>query len=116
MLCFSATQVAAFASAQAATVEARLLARLQRAFSGRAEAAATAGGFAIQAFIRHGIERAKLYGISSERDVALYIALMVAWGARFDETTADPNKLAMLRDLTTPAHLRLDALMRRPAG
>jgi hypothetical protein len=58
--------------------------------------------------VRHGIERGKHYGITSERDVCKLIDLMLILGQDMDRKF--PRITAMLSDAATPAGKRVDAV------
>jgi hypothetical protein len=67
--------------------------------------------------VRHGIQRAKVYGIKSRRDVCKYIDLMIVFGRDFDtnkrtgwarEILKRPGKSeAKVKSLLATAKLRL---------
>jgi hypothetical protein len=51
-----------------------------------------------ESLIEYGIERAAQYNINSERDVCLYIDIMLALGPDFDENKKIPWALSILND------------------
>lgn len=53
-----------------------------------AEACHALGEVKIREMIRHGIARAKIYGITAETDVSRYINMMFVFGREFD---IEPN-------------------------
>jgi hypothetical protein len=58
--------------------------------------------------VRHGIERGKHYGITSERDVCKLIDLMLTLGADMDRKF--PWIAATLGDTATPADKKVDTV------
>lgn len=66
---------------------------------------------ALRELIRRGIARARQYSITAERDVCLFIDLMLAFGASFDTDPQFPWAAAILND---PAQnhpsVKIDAL------
>jgi len=51
-----------------------------------------------RALIDHGIERGRVYEIVSERDVCIYVDLMLALGPDFDESETYPWAYEILTD------------------
>jgi hypothetical protein len=75
------------------------------------------GAQGLLALVDEGVARARRYGVHLERDVALFVDLMLALGARFDE---DPE-LAWARkiledDFTPDATLRMQLLHQAALG
>ena len=50
-------------------------------------------------FVRLGVQRAAVYGVTIERDVERYIEYMIMYGPQFD---ADPKHPAIAKVLTAP--------------
>lgn len=108
VLLISRAQYEAFATAHGGALEARLLARLRRFFPGFD----ARSGRKDVAFVRYGAARARVYGFTSDRDVAEYLGLMAHWGEDFDRTTRDPVVLAALKDIGSPPRERMAGLTR----
>jgi hypothetical protein len=85
-------QIDAFAQVEMEHFVARMLVHLRRFFP---EACLSLGDDGLLASIHHGITRAAEYGVVAERDVALYLSLMMALGRDFDR---DPWAHAILTE------------------
>lgn len=84
----------------------RMLMHLERFFPEHCEAL---GEENTRLLIEHGIERAATYDIVSERDVCLFIDLMLALGVDFDESDKYPWARELLTDENAPEP-RIDAV------
>jgi hypothetical protein len=51
----------------------------------------------VLALIRQGVEKASGHGIHTEQDVAVFLGLMVRWGADFDQRDEGAWAAAVLR-------------------
>ena len=78
-------QLEALSQASLKSFEERMVTHLNKFFQPQCQAL---GDPKTRESIHYGIQRAKTYGIISERDVCLYIDLMFAFGRDFDK---DPN-------------------------
>jgi hypothetical protein len=65
--------------------------------------------------VRYGIERAAVYDIVSERDVAKYIGLLVVWGRDFEQSASDPWVISTLADITLDPSYRVALLCEHAA-
>ena len=73
----------------------------------RRAGAAAAGR--LRALIRRGIERAQGHGIASERDVCVFLGLMLTFGEDFDKALPWARAIVRDRDLID-GHDRIDRL------
>jgi hypothetical protein len=78
-------QAQAFREEALRDFEDRVLAHAGRCFPDRT---ASLGEDAVRHLIRRGVERAACYGIVAERDVCMYVDLMLVFGADFDRENA----------------------------
>jgi len=78
-------QMAAFREDALRGFEDRVAAHVQRCFARRWSALQEDG---VRGLIRRGVERAAAHGIVAERDVCLFIDLMLVFGAGFDREQA----------------------------
>lgn len=74
-------QMAAFKQYMRRQFEEKMVGHLHTYY---AEACHQLGEVKIRGMIRHGIARAKLYGITAETDVSRYINMMFVFGPEFD--------------------------------
>jgi hypothetical protein len=95
----------ALAQAQLSRFAVRMLVHIQQFFPG---AFASLGQEKSLLLVRHGVERGKHYGITSERDVCKLIDLMLNLGADMDRKF--PWVAATLGDTAMPAGKRVDAV------
>jgi len=95
MLRIRKEQMDAFSQAAARSFEDRMVEHLTEFFPEQCEAL---GEPETREAIQHGINRAKTYGIISERDVCKYIDLMFTFGRDFDEDAELPWAGRILND------------------
>jgi hypothetical protein len=95
MLQIHAQQVASFEDNARTKFEARMLVHLKRFFACQCAALDEA---TLRRTIRLGIERATHHGILAERDVCLFIDVMLMLGESFDCDPSLPWVRAILRD------------------
>ena len=100
MITITAEQMAALNALSRKQFITRATVHLQRFFP---QHCATLGPAGVHAAIDYGIDRADGYGIVGERDVALYLDLMFAFGRDFDTDPALPWAAAILTDPRIPA-------------
>lgn len=100
MVTITAEQMAALDGLNRALYVERVTAHLTRFFPEHCTALGPAG---LREAIDHGIARAASYGIIGERDVCLYLDLMVAFGRDFDQDPNLPWAAAILNDDAIPA-------------
>jgi len=95
-------------SATQRSFEQRMVVHLRKFFPQQCEAL---GATDLQDTIAHGIERAKTYDIVTERDVCLYIDLMMVFGRDFDTNPNLSWASYLLQDphVNYPAH-KIDQL------
>jgi hypothetical protein len=98
-------QVHALAQAQLSRFGARMLVHIKEFFP---SVFASLGEERLLLLVRHGVERGKHYGITSERDVCKLIDLMLVLGQ--DMERKFPRIAATLSDTATPADKRVDAV------
>jgi hypothetical protein len=98
-------QVRALAQAQLNRFGARMLVHIQEFFP---SAFASLGEEKSLLLVRHGVERGKHYGITSERDVCKLIDLMLTLGTDMDRKF--PWIAATLSDTATPPRNRVEAV------
>jgi hypothetical protein len=107
MLTIRSEQMVAFEHAMHASFEERAAARLGRVFPA---ASAELGRDGVVALVRHGVARARRYGVTAERDVWLYLCVMVVLGREFD---VDPDlewATGILADRDVPGGMRMEFL------
>lgn len=111
MLVIRETQVTVLEQAVLRTFESRLLEHLKEFFPKHCE---ILGEEQVRKVIRLGIERAKQYGLVSERDIHLYLGLMFMLGSYFDQDPQLPWAAKILTDenIVYPNH-RADQLHNR---
>lgn len=80
--------------------EDRMVTHLKELFTNQTE---RLGEPKLREVIRHGINRAAVYGISIECDVCKYIDLMMVWGADFDQDQKLPWAGQILRTRNDPS-------------
>lgn len=112
MLTIRPQQMDALSKAQAKAFEDRMVAHIQEFFPDHYAAMKEAG---TRELIRHGVQRAATYGIVAERDVCMYIDMMLAFGPDYDKDGQVPWAGRILRDrgYASPSE-RMDAV--REAG
>ena len=81
--------------------EVHMRAHLRKIFP---EQSGTLGKEELDNVIRHGIERAKVHGIVSQRDVCKYIDLMMVFGRDFDTSPKLPWASATLKEEFLEGH------------
>src|SRR5579871_4593397 len=86
-------QMETLSGASVDTFESRMTAHLRRCFPAKCEEMKEDG---VHAVIQYGIERARGYGITAERDVCRYIDVMMVYGRDFDRDPALPWAGAIL--------------------
>ncbi|HXL09293.1 MAG TPA: hypothetical protein VN966_03660 [Candidatus Bathyarchaeia archaeon] len=101
-------QLDALSQASLKSFEERVVTHLRKFFAPQCIAL---GDIKVRETIHLGIERAKSYGITTERDVCKYTDLMVAFGSDFDRDPSLAWAQAILSDpeLENPAE-KIDAL------
>ena len=87
MLILRSAQIAAFSAAGAERFVNKMVKHHQEYFP---EWSRSLGSDALDAFIRHGIERANLHGFETELEIARYLHVMQALGLNFDESGEYP--------------------------
>ena len=106
MLLIRQEQFDAFAAADLARFEAKMIEHLQRVFPDWTMAQ---GREKLADFVRHGIRRANRYGFRVELDVARYLHVMQTLGRDFDESPEYPWAGNLLKSDTNAAH-KMDRL------
>jgi len=97
MLMLRSNQVEAFRNAALDRYVGRTIEHFQEYFPKYCQ---VVGVEALDRLIRMGITRAEPYGIVSERDVCLYVTIMITLGAEFDVDPQYPWAVAILHDQT----------------
>ena len=64
----------------------------------------------LRAFVRHGMERARVYGFETELEIARYLHVMHDLGRDFDESRQHPWAAALLNDAQLTAAEKMDRL------
>jgi hypothetical protein len=100
-----AEQVDAFRVAAVRSYEDRVAAHVERCFP---QEFGDLGDLKVRRIIREGISRASNYGIVSERDVCLFIDLMVELGPNFDTDAEFPWASAILQDREEDGSEKID--------
>ena len=121
MLVIRAEQMQALSKVQAKAFEDRMVAHIQEFFPDHHAAMKEDGA---RELIHLGIERAARYGIIAERDVCMYIEMMIAFGPDYDESARLSWAGRMLRNPTyTNPSEKMEAVhrtgleyLRQPAG
>ena len=114
MLTIRKEQMDAFSHAALRIFECRMVAHLNRHFPKRC---AKLGEDGVREWIRYGIERARTYGIVSERDVCKYIDVMFVYGRDFDTDRRRPWAGQILNDpVIMPPAVRTNRLFRAARG
>jgi hypothetical protein len=110
MLTVRSEQLSAFRHAAARRFESSLVKALQPLFPLMTR---KLGELALRDIVRHGITRAREYGIVRQRDVGRYLAVMMMFGPDFDLRPSSGWLYTILRDprLSNSA-ARTDALCR----
>ena len=101
MLIIRKEQMAVLEEAVLRDLEDRMMVHIQRFYPQQCTALGDDG---IAETIRHGIERAKSYGIVDERDVCKYIDLMIFFGRDLDTSPETPwaGRILNEESLTDP--------------
>jgi len=68
------------------------------------------GDAPLRALVRSGIERARRYGVTSERDVARFVELLIRMGTDFDQRPSLRWARSMLEDSSLPAPARIELI------
>jgi hypothetical protein len=109
MLLIRKPQLEALGARHRSAFAARLGEHLGRFFPERCRVLGPEG---VAEAIEHGITRAALYGLTSERDVCKYIDLMFVFGRDFDRAECQPWAARILaRRATTPPGALVEALL-----
>jgi hypothetical protein len=95
MLTIRQEQVEAFRQAALQRFENKMVEELRKSFPKTSEKLKESG---IRDIIRHGIQRAREYGIVRERDVGRYIAVTLMFGPNFDSKMSSGAMYYALRD------------------
>jgi hypothetical protein len=90
-----AEQMTAFSRAAFAAFEDRMLLHIQRSFPAVFE---KLGEVRVCEAIRYGIQRARTYGLTTQRDVCKYIDLMMEFGRDFDTEGTLAGAAEILKD------------------
>ena len=98
-------QLSALRGVRQKEYERRLGAHLRKYFS---ETCAELGEEGLRDAVRHGIQRAKFYGIQAERDAVKYLNLMFVFGRDFDTDPRFPWAASMLRSTDYGPTLRIN--------
>lgn len=107
MLKIRSEQFLLFSEAARESFEERLLLKLRKSLSEQTTDMAEAD---IRETISQEIEKARDYGITTERDVARFVILAFLWGANFDENPKHPWIPETLTNYDEPIEVRLDRL------
>jgi hypothetical protein len=99
MLTIRPEQLAVLSQPHVKRFEDWMLAHLKKFFPKESESAGESG---LRETIQHGIKRAAVYGIVSERDVCKYIELMIVFGRDFDQDEKVPWAGQILRTRNSP--------------
>lgn len=101
--------MAAFAEAALEDFEANLIAYLESAFPEKFPGAADTNDHPAAAFVKEGIQTAKKYQITVERDITDFVRLMVFFGKDFQNTEPMGWTKRFLEDdeLPGPSRIRL---------
>lgn len=108
MLTIRQEQLAVFSQAEVQKFEDWVLVHLKKFFPGEC---AAAGDQRLREMIQHGITRSSAYRITSRRDVAKYVDLMIVFGRDFDVDRRLPWAARILRR-KTDSGLRMQELLR----
>jgi len=98
-------QLSALRGVRQKEYEKRLAAHLKRYFP---DTCAELGEKGLIDALRHGVERAKSYGIQAERDVVKYLNLTFVFGRDFDIDPRFPWAASMLRSTDYGPTLRIN--------
>ncbi|NJM12156.1 MAG: hypothetical protein HC889_09965 [Synechococcaceae cyanobacterium SM1_2_3] len=110
MLIMRESQMETFQQAALKHFEDRLLVHLQKFFPRHC---ASMGEAQTRAYIQYGVKRAKRYELLTERELYLYIGLMLMLGSHFDEDVQLPWVAATLADHGIPTpYDRIDQIHR----
>jgi len=85
----------------------RLMAHLRQEFP---QESAPLDEAALRDFVDHGIQRASAYGITAQRDVCLYVDLMILHGRDVDRDPRHPEAARVLASKTLEPRQKLDRL------
>lgn len=104
MLRIRKAQMEALSRAVAGDYEDRMVTHLARFFP---EESSALGEGAVRERIRLGVARAAAHGVDGERDVCLFLNLMIALGPDFNRDPALPEVRALFEDETRDGPSRL---------
>lgn len=109
MLVIREPQMTALGLRHRASFDARLGDHLRRFFPERCAALGEGG---VAEAIAHGVERARVHGLTAERDVCKYVDLMFVFGRDFDLAEQQPWAARLLaRHVGSSPTARVEALM-----